>query len=223
MEPMSTMEELAAGIVRAAHAAGTTMEDVARNLVPPKVLEGSLDEAWIGCPGCLPWGKCEVCGKDADAPERLFLAVERAYKQGLDASTIAGLRAALATLAPGTPGDGPDTAPHVRGSDTSKAAARAISTATLRGNREKLLRVILDPANTWRRGVPISAGFTDNELIRYMVDRHFWSPNAPRARRVELWRGGWLEDSGETRDGCTVWKPTEKALAWWHAQEGGAS
>jgi hypothetical protein len=116
-----------------------------------------------------------------------------------------------------SPGDGPDTAPHVRGSDTSKAAARAVS-PKLAGKRQRLLEIMLFEAEQVSgRG----SGFTDNELVRRMSGTYAWSANTPRARRVELEQSGWLEDSGERRNGSTVWRPTDKAWTWWREQQNG--
>lgn len=50
-------------------------------------------------------------------------------------------------------------------------------------------------------------GLTDNGLIGLITARG-GSPNGPRARRIELFRAGFLEPTGEERDGCTVWRIT---------------
>lgn len=104
------------------------------------------------------------------------------------------------------PGSISTPAPFVQGSVTSRRAARALSNAKLVGKREALLRVIC-------QRYPL--GFTDNQLIRCMVDEYNWSPNTPRARRVELSAfDAWVRQQGE-RDGSAVWVPTEAALEWY--------
>jgi hypothetical protein len=186
------------------------------------------------CPGCLPWGKCEVCGKDADDPcdwrrynggtwqraaAMLIADVEAlapAFRFFLPAA-VHELRSALIRDAARTvsPGDGPDTAPHVRGSDTSRAAAQAVAPA-LRGKR----RVVLIQCMYSDPSLSVS-GYTDNELTRLMSLGNGWGSNSCRPRRIELTRAGWLEDSGERRNGSTVWRPTAKAWAWWREQQNG--
>ena len=98
-------------------------------------------------------------------------------------------------------------APYVKGSATSEAAAKRLSSSgKLAGKRERVLREIL---THW------STGVTDNEATAYMVETYRWSPNTARPRRIELTRAGWLEDSGERRNGGIVWVPSPKAWAWW--------
>ncbi len=58
------------------------------------------------------------------------------------------------------------------------------------------------------------SGVTDNELIADLTAEG-WNVNTPRARRVELFRGDWLDEAGE-RDGSIVWRPSAKALDWYH-------
>lgn len=100
-----------------------------------------------------------------------------------------------------------DPAPYVRGSATSEAAARRLSSSgRLTGKRDRVLREIL---THW------GGGLTDNELTAYMVETHGWSVNTARPRRIELTRAGWLEDSGQRRNGGIVWIPTDAAWAWW--------
>lgn len=119
-----------------------------------------------------------------------------------------GVAHAILPDGPAEPSPATARAPHVRGSATSEAAARKMD-CKLAGKRLKVLREIIRAHND------SPAGFTDNELVDWMV-RHFsWSVNTPRARRVELVTDGWLEDSGERRNGSIVWRPTAKAWAWW--------
>jgi hypothetical protein len=103
-------------------------------------------------------------------------------------------------------------APHVRGSDTSEAAARQMD-RKLVGKR---LAVLTEYCRA-RRDLP--SGFSDNELVDWMSRHYGWSVNTPRARRVELATDGWLEDSGERRNGSIVWRPTTKAWRWWGARQ----
>lgn len=114
------------------------------------------------------------------------------------------------------PGDSARSAPHVRGSATSKAAARALTPRKLSEKREAVLGYVMRVADRSEPG-PTSTAYwlTDNELVQHMVEAFEWSANTPRARRIELVEDGFLEDSGERRNGSTVWRPTAKAWAWW--------
>jgi hypothetical protein len=86
------------------------------------------------------------------------------------------------------------TAPYIRGSSTSKAAAVAIG-PTL-SEKQKAVYEYIRSCGTF--------GTTDNELIPAIVKLHKMNFNTPRARRVELMEKGLIEKSGE-RKGCNVW------------------
>lgn len=106
--------------------------------------------------------------------------------------------------------DRPGRAPHVRGSATSEAAADAI-TPKLVGKRLVVLREVCEHFT--------GDGFTDNELIQHMVKAHGWNGNTPRARRIELVSGGWIESTDTTRNKSTVWMPTEAAREWYRQEK----
>lgn len=103
----------------------------------------------------------------------------------------------------------PSEAPAQRHSPTSVAAAEKIA-PKLREKRRDVLTFICEQH---------PEGVTDNELIADLVALG-WSANTPRARRVELVQGKWLEQVGE-RDGCAVWAPSEDAWRWHDAVEKG--
>lgn len=103
----------------------------------------------------------------------------------------------------------PAEAPAVRHSTTSVAAAEAIA-PKLSETRRAVLRYICE---TVEHSSP--DGLTDNQVITALVAKG-WSLNTPRARRVELVDGGWLQENG-TVDGSTRWRPTQQAWAWWLA------
>jgi hypothetical protein len=112
---------------------------------------------------------------------------------------------------PSIPGERTRKAPHVRGSATSEAAAATV-TRKLAGKRLAVLTEFLF----------LRAELTDNELTeRFTKPQHGWSSHTARPRRIELVRDGWLEDSGERRNGSIVWRPTAKAWAWWNQQQNG--
>jgi hypothetical protein len=96
----------------------------------------------------------------------------------------------------------PAEAPAQKHSPTSVAAAETIAPKLPEKRRDVLWHI----CEHWPEGV------TDNELIADLVGMG-WSVNTPRARRVELVQGGWLEQVGE-RAGCAVWAPTEEAVRW---------
>jgi len=82
--------------------------------------------------------------------------------------------------------------PFAAGSDTSKAAADAMAAKPLRVRRdhERIINVLL------------SGGKTDNEGIEILgLDGSSYRP-----RRIELVRMGRVRDSGERRNGSTVWE-----------------
>lgn len=231
---MSRADEAARNLTAAIRSTGYRMADLfsgdAATVIPPEA-----DNRHRGGNPCPPANERHAVLVDDRRTDRQAIAdtIERelGYTNGWaippDDYTAHCLAAADMILArlrpPGSPGDGPATAPHVRGSDTSKAAARAVA-PKLAGKRLAVLREIMETATLVQRAHKVAYGFTDNDLIRYAVDALRWSPNTPRARRVELERGGWLEDSGERRNGSTVWRPTYKAWAWWYEQQnGGAS
>lgn len=99
----------------------------------------------------------------------------------------------------------PAEAPAQRHSPTSVAAAEKIGPALSQKRRDVLEHI----CENWPDGA------TDNEIIADLVAKG-WSLNTPRARRVELVTGGWLEQDGE-RDGCAVWRPTDEAIRWYAA------
>ena len=49
-------------------------------------------------------------------------------------------------------------------------------------------------------------GATDNEIIAALGMKG----STERPRRIELWRMGLIEDSGQQRDGCTVWRAVKQ-------------
>lgn len=102
-------------------------------------------------------------------------------------------------------------APYVAHSATSKAAAESV-----RGLNEKRAAVL---------GYLVHVGpATDNELIAVFCERG-WSPNTPRARRVDLKDAGYAEDSGERSQNCALWRATDEgraALAEWDARKAAA-
>jgi hypothetical protein len=117
------------------------------------------------------------------------------------------------------PKPAPESAPFQKHSPTSKAAARTIS-PKLSGLR----LVMLKELRRLRLMRPIgvdrdSFGMTDNELIAHFVGIG-WNANTPRARRVDLTRGGYLEQMG-TRGKSALWALTERALRWEEGQDGG--
>lgn len=91
--------------------------------------------------------------------------------------------------------------------NTSEAAAIEIS-RVLSDTRRKVLDYIC---------AHHPKGLTDNELIAALTTEG-WSANTPRARRVELYRGGWLEEAGE-RDGSKVWRPSVQAWDRWRTMD----
>jgi len=88
--------------------------------------------------------------------------------------------------------------PYARGSRTSRAAAENKRRAgTEPTDRERVLAFLRECG---------MGGATDNEIIAAMKTRHGMKENTPRARRVGLVQDGLTLDSGEKRDGCTVWR-----------------
>jgi hypothetical protein len=101
-------------------------------------------------------------------------------------------------------------APFVRKSATSQVAAKEI-TPKLVGKRLAVLQEVC--------GTDLRHGFTDNELIRHMVEKYGWSPNTPRARRIELVAGGWLLSSSSIlRNRSTIWIPSHAAREWYEKE-----
>jgi hypothetical protein len=93
------------------------------------------------------------------------------------------------------------TAPYQRHSDTSKAAAQELQ-KTLGPKQRTVLRLLFwGPA-------------TDNELTGETVELYRWSVNTARPRRIELKKLGFVADTGEKRDGSTVWALTEAGRAY---------
>lgn len=121
--------------------------------------------------------------------------------------------AACASLAPPRrsrsrlPSPDASTAGQARsdGAATSKEAALAIMPKT-GGQRRRVLEAVASVARD-----PRTAGLTDPE-IQSMTGL---GQNSERPRRVELVRGGWLEDSGQTREyggsAHVVWVLTDRA------------
>lgn len=99
-----------------------------------------------------------------------------------------------------------DTAPYQQ-APTSRAAAEAIR-PKLSARRAEVLALI---------GGTGSEGYTDNQIIARVAARG-GSPNGPRARRIELFRGGLIEQNGE-RSGCAVWVATKAGRAWLESDE----
>jgi hypothetical protein len=93
----------------------------------------------------------------------------------------------------------PPTAPYAPGSDTSRAAAKAI-----RGHLTTLEQRVLDAIRAAG-----DAGLTDEECMRVTGLR----PNTQRPRRIELLAAKLVRDSGQRRPGVsgrkmTVWIAT---------------
>lgn len=86
---------------------------------------------------------------------------------------------------------------------TSERAAEKVSETLPQRRRDLLLWMLRNRIH----------GATDNELLNNLVPNG-WSPNGVRPRRIELFRGGWLEEAGE-RAGSIVWRPSEKAMVWY--------
>ena len=93
-----------------------------------------------------------------------------------------------------------EQAPYQRHSETSKAAAKGIS-RELGAKQTQVWQFI-------RLQGP--SGAIDNEIITHFTNCE-WSPNTPRARRVELVAKGLVVDSGRQRNGSTVWVATSQA------------
>ena len=91
-------------------------------------------------------------------------------------------------------------APYVRGSETSKAAAKGIS-RELGAKQTQVWQFIR---------LQGASGAIDNEIITHFTNCG-WSPNTPRARRVELVAKGLVVDSGRQRNGSTVWIAAQAA------------
>jgi hypothetical protein len=105
----------------------------------------------------------------------------------------------------GSGGDGPGEAPTAGSRAARKAAALLVEPRP--GTKR---RAVLDAVAAVARDVR-TVGLTDVEIQRATG----LSPNSARPRRVELVNGGWLADSGRTREHFgrehTVWVLTEKA------------
>lgn len=156
--------------------------------------------------------------------ERLLTAFEVGAEPGSRLAREVGaeadaLAAAIAASAPRKAGchrpaieTRPDTdsagAARSDGGRTMKAAALAAEPRT-GGQRRRVLDAIAAVARD-----PRAVGLTDVEVQRATG----LSPNSERPRRVELVAGGWIEDSGETREHHgrehVVWVLTEKAARW---------
>jgi hypothetical protein len=137
------------------------------------------------------------------------------YRRILE-SEVSGFTAAVvasgrrtAPLARGVAATSPDAdgAGKARqdGRETSKAAALAAEPRS-GTNRRRVLDAVLAVARD-----PRTVGLTDVEIQRATG----LVPNSERPRRVELVDGGWLADSGRTREHYgrehTVWVITDKA------------
>jgi len=86
---------------------------------------------------------------------------------------------------------------------TSEAAAVEIS-KSLPEKRRAVFVAICQHYETRRRGI------SHNGLIRHFADRG-WSVNTPRARAIELYKAGLIEEDGEA-NGSTLWAPSP--LGW---------
>jgi hypothetical protein len=84
------------------------------------------------------------------------------------------------------PAEPTPTAPYVRNSVTSKAAAESIG-PTL-NEKQRIVYEYIKSCGSY--------GCTDEELIEAMMKRYGWSPNTPRARRIEATEKGWLKENG---------------------------
>ena len=94
-------------------------------------------------------------------------------------------------------------APHVAGSETSKAAGESVGRVSM---RDKVYSLISQRTKTGRESLFTDEGATDDELERLLRMRH----QTASARRRELVLLGKVVDSGrtrKTRSGCkaTVW------------------
>lgn len=131
----------------------------------------------------------------------LLLAEKEAFVAAVGALVPRRSRTRLLP-APDTPAAGQARA---EGARTSREAALAILPKT-GGQRRRVLEAVASVARD-----PRTAGLTDPE-IQSMTGL---GQNSERPRRVELVRGGWLEDSGRTRDHAgsahVIWVLTDRA------------
>lgn len=177
----------------------------------------------IGCPKCGGRDTSIVSETDAETIwecDSLYvkggIAGETLFLPGEQRKSRCGytwrVPAPLATKEPPPPGPAerhPHRAPSVRASATSEAAAAALDPRTLNAKREEVLRLL---CGTFAGSAMV--GLTDNELIEILVKSRNWNANTPRARRVELVRDGWLQDSGRRHLRSVVWEPTPAAREW---------
>jgi hypothetical protein len=141
---------------------------------------------------------------DPDGAQRLIAAEVDGFVTAVAASgrRTAPLARGVSSADPGADGPG-----KVRsdGSQTSRAAALLAQPRT-GTNRRAVLEAVAAVARDVR-----TVGLTDVEIQRATG----LNPNSARPRRVELVDGGWLADSGVTREHHgrehTVWVLTDKA------------
>jgi len=156
----------------------------------------------------------DAAARFASAAARL--AVEGAPAAALLAERQAFLSACDLLSAPRSSGKGspgPLPSPDASGAGLARPGARATSKKAaldVLPATGKQRRRILDAIVSVSRD-PRTVGLTDPELQRMTGI----GANSERPRRVELCDGGWLEDSGQTREHAggehTVWVLTEKA------------
>jgi len=124
------------------------------------------------------------------------------HSEAVSAPRTAATGRGVAAVDPGATGPG---AACTGASPTSKAAALAAEPRT-GSNRRRVLDAVAAVARD-----PRTVGLTDVEIQRATG----LNPNSARPRRRELVMGGWLEDSGRTREHHgrehAVWVLTEKA------------
>jgi hypothetical protein len=154
--------------------------------------------------------RCRVLSLDetyAGASAALRLRVAAEVDGFVTAVVASGRRTAplargVAALSPDTPGAG-SARLGARAASRSAALLAEPHTGTNR-------RAVLDAVAAVARDVR-TVGLTDVEIQRATG----LSPNSARPRRVELVNGGWLADSGRTREHYgrehTVWVLTDKA------------
>lgn len=135
------------------------------------------------------------------APAGVLLAEKQAFVAAC--ASLAPQKARRRLLAPP---DSPEAGQaHTEGARTSKLAALQVMPKT-GGQRRRVLEAVASVARN-----PRTVGLTDPE-IQSMTGL---GQNSERPRRVELVRGGWLEDSGHTRPHAgsehIVWVLTEQA------------
>ncbi|WP_336156665.1 hypothetical protein [Amycolatopsis sp. VC5-11] len=156
--------------------------------------------------------------------------------QQLVTADLAGLRAG--TLAPG------EAADRIEATVASFAAEREAATARLMAEvtADAEGKVAADPALTSARAARLVEPRTGNQrgrILTFIVESGAGSTdyeierdlrimgNSVRPRRLELVEGGYLADSGKTRQHrgseWVVWSATDAGRAWYARTQGGAA